>query len=435
MTDISFSNMNPDIRTASLLRAASISLGLLIFGLGGAAALIPIDGAVVSSGQIRVEGKPQPLQNLDPGIVTSVLVKNGDHVAAGDVLLTLDPTLAIARLDIAREQLANALAEEARLTAEAEGKASPDFTAPPLPFAAPDMTGANARQTALFTARVTQTHEAAARLVETEAQLTAQISGITGQISATQSESLLLQDETQRTASMVTQGLAPKTALTELQRQDATLQGRFANLNSEVARLEASRREARLALSQQQSDRAAEVAQGLRDTSAKIAEGKAEILQLTETLARSTLRAPVAGEVYELAVTAPGAVIGAGTTLALIVPSDRAMEIEVNVDPRNIDAVHLGQTAEVMLSVANARALPRIAAHVTQVPPGAVTDEVTRRSVYRVTLALDQSNLPAGIELVPGMPVQAFLATGERPLLSWLLSPLLQPMSQALREE
>ena len=88
--------MSPNICTAPLLRVGGFGLALLIFGLGGAAALIPINGAVVSSGQIRVEGKPQPVQSLDPGIVTSISVKNGDHVAAGDVLLSLDPTLATA---------------------------------------------------------------------------------------------------------------------------------------------------------------------------------------------------------------------------------------------------------------------------------------------------------------------------------------------------
>lgn len=440
MTDMPFQTSNPNIGapnigTVSLLRAATFGLALLIGGLGGAAVLIPINGAVVASGQIRVEGKPQPVQSLDPGIVTTVAVKNGDHVTAGDVLLALDPTLAQARLDIAREQLASALAEEARLLAEAQGSKAPDFTPPALPFSAPDMTRANARQQAMFEARRAQSIEAQARLIETEAQLVAQSDGVKGQISAAQQEATLLQDEMRRMRSLVDQGLARQSPLSDLQRQESALIGRLASLDSEIARLQASRRDARVALNQQERDRAAEVAQGLRDSGAKIAQSKAEILQLAETLARSTLRAPVSGIVHELAVSAPGAVVGAGTTLALIVPTDRALEIEVNVDPRNIESVHLGQEAEIMLSIANASSMPRLSAHVTQVPPGAVTDETTNRSFYRVTLALADGVLPPGIDLVPGMPVEAFLATGERPLLSWLLAPLIQPMARAFRED
>lgn len=435
MTDIHFQSYAPDIRTVPLMRAATFGLVLLIGGLGGAAALIPINGAVVATGQIRVEGKPQPVQSLDPGIVTAVSVKNGDHVMAGDVLLALDPTLAQARLDIAREKLASALAEEARLLAEAQGSAAPDFTPPALPFAAPDMTRANTRQQSLFEARRAQSVEAQARLVETEGQITAQSNGIQGQIDATQKEAALLQEELRRMRSLVEQGLARQSPLSDLQRQESSLVGRLASLESEIARLQASRRDARLALTQQERDRAAEVAQGLRDSGAKIAESKAEILQLAETLARSTLRAPVSGIVYELAVSAPGAVVGAGSALALIVPTDRALEIEVNVDPRNIESVHLGQSAEIMLSFANAHAMPRLPARVTQVPPGAVTDEATRRSFYRVTLALEDGVLPSDIELVPGMQVEAFLATGERPMLSWLLSPLMQPLARTFRED
>ncbi|MFN4128202.1 MAG: HlyD family type I secretion periplasmic adaptor subunit [Paracoccaceae bacterium] len=435
MTDSAFPGFGPVIQTTTLIRAGAIGLLLLVGGLGATSALIPIEGAVIASGQLMVQGKAQPVQSLDPGIVTRVAVRNGDHVAAGAVLLSLDSTVAKARLDIARDQLANALAEEARLMAEANGLDTPDFASPALPFAALDLTRAIARQQAMFTARLAQKTEAAARLVETDAQLTAQIAGITAQTTAAQEEARVLHKERDRMAALVAQGLARQSPLSDIQRQEAALTGRLAGLEAEAARLEAARRDAVLALNQQDRQTATEVAEGLRDSSARIAERTAEILSLTEALARSDLRAPVAGVVHELAVTAPGAVIAAGATVLQIVPADRAMEIEVAVDPRSIENIHPGQSAEIMLGLTNARSLPRLPAYVNNVPPGAITDEATGRSFYRVTLTLDDTTLPPGLQLVPGMPVEAFLATGERPLLSWLMAPLLRPMAHALREE
>lgn len=434
MTDAFFPTAAPDTRTTPLIRAGLAGLVLLLGGLGGASVLIPIDGAVIASGQILVEGKAQPVQSLDPGIVTHVAVRNGDHVAAGDVLMSLDPTVARARLDIAREQLAGALAEEARLSAEIRGLSTPDFTVPPLPFETPDLTRAIARQQAMFDTRRAQAQEARARLAQTDAQLAAQIDGVTAQTAAARQEANLLREELDRVAALVAQGLARQTPLSELRRQEAALNGRLASLEAEAARLQAARQDAIVALTQQDRQRDAEVAQALRDTSAQIAERKSEILSLTEALSRSDLRAPVSGIVHELAVTSSGAVIAAGAAVMQIVPDDRAMEIEVAVDPRSIENVHPGQSADIMLAVANARALPRLLARVTNIPPGAVTDEATGRSFYRVTLTLDDAPLPQGVHLVPGMPVEAFLSTGERPLLSWLLAPLIRPMAHALHE-
>jgi HlyD family secretion protein len=442
MTDLSHSLMAqplhttsllPRIETRSVVRAGLISLGLLA-GCFGFAMWVPINGAVVASGQILVEGKPQPVQSLEPGIVSEVTVKNGDHVEAGAVILALDSTLLRTKLDAAREQLGNALAETDRLTAEADGLAQPRFSAPALPFAAPDLTAAAARQTALFDTRRAQRSEAKKRLIETDAQLAAQIEGLDAQIKAAEEQAAILNEDLQRQTALVNDGLARRQPLLDLMRQQAELAGRTASLRADRLRIGGARREAVLTLSQDESRRDEEVAQGLRDISAKSQELISEILSLQDQLARSVLRAPVTGIVHELQVPAPGSVIAAGAVLAQIVPTNRAMEIEVMVDPRNIESVHQGQSGKVMLSAYDPRMVPKLAATVINVPPGAVTDPQTGRSFYRVTLHLDGTVLPEGVDLRPGMPVQAFLSTGERPLLNWLLSPVMAPLSRAMRE-
>lgn len=442
MTDLSQSLMPqplhpprlmPRIETGPVLRAGLVSLALLA-GCFGLAMWVPINGAVVASGQVLVEGKPQPVQSLEPGIVSEVQVKNGDHVEAGAVILALDSTLLRTKLAAARDQLGNALAETDRLTAEAGGLAEPQFSAPALPFAAPDLSAAAARQKALFDTRRAQRNEAKKRLIETDAQLAAQIEGLDAQIKASEEQAVILDEDLQRQTSLVNDGLARRQPLLDLMRQQAELAGRTASLRADRLRVGGARREAVLTLSQDESRRDEEVAQGLRDISAKSQELISEILALQDQLARSALRAPVAGIVHELQVPAPGSVIAAGAVLAQIVPTNRAMEIEVMVDPRNIESVHQGQSGKVMLSAYDPRTVPKLAASVVNVPPGAVTDPQTGRSFYRVTLRLEGTVLPEGVDLRPGMPVQAFLSTGERPLLNWLLSPVMAPLSRAMRE-
>lgn len=425
--------VTPRTETKPLLRAGSVSL-LLLLGCFGLAMLVPVNGAVVASGQILVEGKAQPVQSLEPGIVSRVAVRNGDHVKAGAVIIALDPTLPRTRLGAARDQLANALAEEDRLTAEAAVQDHPTFITRALPFAPPDLTAAAARQQALFDTRRTQRSEAKKRLVETNAQLEAQIGGLEAQIAALQEQAKIMAEDLDNQTKLVESGLARRQPLLDLKRQQADLVGRIASLRADRVRMDGAQREAVLTLSQDESRRDEEVAQGLRDTNSKIEDLISQIISFQDALNRTELRAPATGIVHELQVPEPGSVIAAGAVLAQIVPTDRALEIEVMVDPKNIESVHMGQTGKVMLSAYDPRTVPKLAATVTNVPPGAVTDPQSGRSFYRVTLHLDGTVLPEGVDLRAGMPVQAFLSIGERPLFNWLLSPVLAPMAQAMRE-
>lgn len=428
----------PRLATGPLLRAGTLAAVLLFGGLGGWSLLATIDGAVIAQGQVLVQGKPQPVQSLDGGLVASVQVAAGDHVAAGAVLVTFDPTVAQARRDIARAKLAGALADRARLEAEAAGWDAPRFDDPLLtdPALAAEMGVAVTRQRALFDARSARAADARARLAETEGQITAQVTGIAAQIDAARDEARLIAEEIASQAELVEKGLARQAPLSELRRQEAALAGRIASLMSERDRLAAAAREAQAALRQEESQRAEEVAQGLRDATALVAEVTQEILSLDAALARTDLRAPVAGVVHELAVTAAGAVIAPGATIAQIVPVERGVEIEVQVDPRAIDDVHPGQVAEVVIAAFDPRAVPKLNATVARVPPDAVTDPATGRSFYRVTLTLPEAEIDrlGDVALTPGMPVEAFLATGSRPVIDWLMAPLVAPMRHAMRE-
>jgi HlyD family secretion protein len=399
------------------------------------AALAPIRGAVVAAGQVAVPGEPRPVQSLEAGVVAGLEVAEGAQVAAGQILMRLDPTLAQTRLDIATDRLAQTLAESAALSAELANRPAPDFTPPPLPFPAPDLTRAAPRAEALFAARARLRAEAEVRAAEGLGQIRVQLDGLTAQEAQLAEEIALVAGDLARQADLVAQGLARKAPLVDLQRQASALDGRKAGLAAERARLEGALREAAATRAEAESRRIADVTEALRDAEARAQELTAEIVALRATLDRTALRAPVAGIVHELAVATPGAVVAAGAVLARVVPTGTALEIEVSVDPRRIDSLHEGQRADVMLTSFDPQGMPKLPASVRRIAPGAARDDTTGASFYRVTLALDPGALPAGVVLRPGMPVQAFLATGQRSLAAWLLDPLTRPLERALREE
>lgn len=428
--------MAPRTQLRGLVLAAACGVLLLLGGLASAS-LLPIRGAVIASGQILVQGNPQPVQSLDPGIVAEVAVGNGDRVEAGELVLALDPTLARSQLGVAMDRLAQVLAEEDRLIAEAEGRADLRFDLPDLPFAPPDMREAISRQEALFGVRARNAAEGQRRLTESDAQLAAQIAGVEAETAAAEETRILFQQEIATQQALAEKGLVRQVQLNELLRNLSQLSGSISSLQTERTRLEAARREAALALQQEESQRAEQVARDLRDVTGQVQELIQQIVSLQAGLARTELRAPVSGIVSELAVQAPGPVISAGQKLAEIVPDDRAMEVEVSVDPSSIDQVQPGQKAEVIVTAFDPRSVPKLAATVQQVPPNASLDSASGRSFYRVTLVLDPQStaqLPAG-GLRAGMPVEAFLTTRDRPILSWLVAPLLKPLRHALRED
>lgn len=427
-------DLAPITATAGLLRTIRIGSFFLICAFG-AAGLLQLDGAVIASGQILVEGRSQPVQSFEAGVIMQTFIQNGDLVEAGDILIALDPTLPQARLDVANERLASALAEDARLTAEAMGLAQPDFSVPALPFFVPDLSLPAARQQALFETRSQQRSEARQRLAETDTQLLAQIDGLLAQSNALEQEAHLLAMDLNRQERLMSQGLTRNMRVNELRRETAALNARRAGVVAEMARLEGARREAALMFAQQESRRGEEVAQALRDVGIAVQEMKAEIISLSEVISRTELRAPVSGVVHELSSAGPGTVVAAGMTMLQVVPVDRALEIEAMVDPRDIDNLYEGQQAEVMLSASSPRSLPKLPATVIRIPPTTMTLPETGQNIYKVVLAVASDDFPEGENLRSGMAVQVFMATGERSLLSWLVAPLIHPMAQAMREQ
>ncbi len=427
----------PQLALGPSIKLGAWALGALVGILGLWSVFTMISGAVIAQGQVIVNGKPQQVQSLDGGRVAALHVRNGDHVRQGQVLVQFDPTLVATSLDIARTRLADALALQARLTAEQHKLTTPDFTTPPLPFSAPDLAPQAEGQRQIFLARAAVLAGQKSRLAETRTQYAAQLDSVSAQIDAKRDEITLTEREIVTQQSLLDQGLARQSQLTDLQRGHAALLGALAALEGEQSRLRNAMRDNELESLQGERSFQEQVVTELRETTAKIEELTLDIMTRTEQLARLDVRAPSDGIIHEMQVTSAGAIVAPGGTLLAVIPMDQGVEFDLSVDPRSIDQVYAGQTAEVMISSFDPCSAPRLKGKVATISPDAVTDPRTGRSFYRITLTVSSAELDRLGKLVPmpGMPVEAYLTTGDRSVLSYLLHPLTSHLTRAFREE
>lgn len=423
-----------DLRRTGLLGLAGFFLLFVV--LGGWAATTVIGGAVVANGQAVVHGKPQVVQSLDGGVVAEIHAKSGDVVAENALLVRLDSTLLEVNLGIAQTRLAAALPRQARLRAEQLGLLKPIFDYPALPFAAPDTTDTAAREAAIFATRAATLEGQRAQLAEALQQYDSQRSGVERQITAIRDQIVYVDADLENLRQLSEKGLTRASQVTQTRRARAQLAGELAGLETELARIATAGRDARLEL--QQAERAFHeaVITELREVTAQVEQLTLEIVTHTAQLERVDIRAPAGGIVHEMQIATKGGVIAPGATILEVIPLDQGMDFELRVDPRSVDQVHPGQTAQVILSSYDPQNMPQIHGAVTSVSAAAVTDPQTGEAFYRVGLEVPPEQLArAGeIELIPGMPVEAFLQTDERTVLAYLMHPVTTHLNRAFRE-
>lgn len=430
---------NPSLRTSlrwPMLVGTLAACALLAVGVGWAG-LTRISGAVIAPGAVEVAGKPKSVQHLDGGIVESILVSDGQSVGRGDVLVRLDATLLQANLDIYKTRLSEANAMRARLAAEQSG-------AQEITFAAPDplVEGAQTAlhrtgQTKIFEARRELERGRQAQLAEKIRQFRNQITGVDALIEAKQRQGALLEEELASVIQLSEKGLVRASQLLGLQRQQADLLGQIAEHRSELARIENSIRDTEIEILQGQRQLKEEVVTQLRDVTTQIHELRQQTISTVKQLERINIRAPVSGRVHEMQFTTIGGVVPAGATILQIVARDEGLSFSTRIDPAAVDQVYVGQEARLRFSAFNQRTTPELTGHVADISPTSVEDEATGMSFFRVRLNVPQEQLArlGTLKLVPGMPVEAYLKTTDRTVLSYLIKPLSDQIAQAFREE
>jgi HlyD family type I secretion membrane fusion protein len=372
------------------------------------ASLTQISGAVITPGQAGVPGKPSVVQHLDGGIVETILVANGDRVVGGQLLMKLDPTLIRLNRDVAMGRLGAALALRSA-----------------LPFEAPEMALARAGQISIFTARAAARQGRGEQLAERIAQINNQIDGSNAQIRAYQEQLALIERELGNVSTLFDKGMVRESQLLSLMRDRAAIMGYIAGDEAERARLKNSIRDAQLEVTQAENAFLEQVSTDLRATVAEVEEQILQIATLNDQLSRIDIRAPSDGVVHEMQVTTEGGVVAPRAVIMQIVPQSKGVEFEMRLAAQDLDRAHTGQPAQLLFPTLDPRVAPRLQAEVALISPAAVTDEQTGQSFYRLTLSVSAQELArlGDVKILPGLPVEAYLQTGDRSVMSYLLAP------------
>jgi len=419
--------------------AGLFGLVLLLGGFGGWASLTTIAGAVVAPGRIEVERNRQVVQHPDGGVVSALEVGEGDTVRAGQVLLRLDQTELASRLAIIENRLFEVMARRGRLEAERDGHARIVFDRLLRAAARTDPRVADliAGQQRLLKARSASVAREIAQLNKRRAQIASQIDGIRAQQAALEDQRELIGRELEDQQSLLDRGLARAARVLALRREAARLGGQSGELAAAAARARGRMTEIDIEILKLGARRREEAIASLRDIQLRETDLMEERRALLERLDRRDIRAPTGGVVHGLAVFAPRAVVRPAEPVLQIVPQDRPLIITARVDPIHIDGVFAGQDVLLRFPALDRRRTPALSGRVTQVSADAFEDERSSNSYYRAEIALgeaERARLPAGVMLIPGMPVEVFLRTADRTPLAYLVKPLSDYFTRAFRE-
>lgn len=416
--------------------------GFLLFFLligGGVtwSALTNIAGAVIASGQVDVESNVKTVQHKEGGIVSEIHVQNGDKVEAGELLVRLDNTLAKANLVVISKRLDEFHLEEARLVAEIENHKRIEF---------PESLKNRSRdatlqviiksQQRLLTVRQANITSRKQQLNEQITQIEKQIEGLNAQRIAKSEEIALINSELVDLEKLLSRGLVPRTRVNTLKRKRAELSGEEGDFVARIAQSRTSISERQIQSLQIDEEVRSQALQRLQEVRAEIASLTEQKITAKDQARRIDIRAPRAGIVHQLNAHTKGGVINPGEPIMQIVPDTDQLVFNVRLRPVDIDQVYPGQSAKIQLSAFDQKNTPQLKANIQWVSPDLQQDPKSGASYYLVRLLLADGQIERleGKQLIPGMPVEAFIKTKERTVLSYILKPFLDQARRAMRE-
>ena len=412
---------------------------IAVFGGGGLwAVFTQISGAVIAQGVIGVESKVKTVQHLDGGIVKEIFVRDGDQVKAGDVLLNLDEKPLQANLNIVTNNLYELLASSARLEAERVGADS--VTLPDelennrtIPLVEKIIN----RSASLFTSRKNTRIGQTGMMRQKVVQLGDQIEGFEAQILSKKEQSAIVEATIRKKEPAAKAGDVSQDTIDRLKLQQIDLKGEVGSLQSDVARVGSTIAETELGILQIEVNFNEKVHSELREVSRKIQELREQKTTLEEKLGRTRIKSPVAGRVLEMSIHTIGGIVVPAKPILQIIPENDRLIIAARIQTTDIDQVYLGQETIVRLSAFDARTTPMLDARVTKVSAAQLVDAATNQPYFTLEIEIlaDQlSRLDENQILLPGMPTEIFIRTGERSPLDYLLKPLMVQIMRAFKE-
>ena len=427
--------------TAHTGRAARIGLWALVLGFGGFllwAGLAPLDEGVPSQGMVAIDTKRKAVQHLSGGLIKEVLVGEGDRVKEGQLLLRLDPAVARANFESVRQRYIGLRAMEGRLQAEQRGQASisfhPDVVAARLD---PQNQQLVTTQEQLFSARRAALRADLQATQETIAGQEGLIAAYEAILVNKKSQQALLSEELNATRGLVKEGYAPRNRQLELERMAAEFSSSIAELQGNTVRAKRAVAELKQRSIGREQEYRKEVESQLSDVGREVTADAQKYRAAQDDLTRIDIKSPASGQVVGLTVQTVGGVISPGQKLMDIVPEGQALLVEARVAPHMIDRVHAQLPVDVRFSSFAHTPQLVVEGRVVTVSNDLLVDPQSGIGYYLARVGVTPEGFKAlgKRQLQPGMPVEIVFITGERSMLTYLLSPLTKRLAASMKEE
>ena len=420
------------------IRAIGIAVLLGTVGvLGTWSYLAPIDSAASASGFVTVKSHSKTVQHLDGGIVKELIAKDGDIVNEGDILLTLDGSEIKAQLEILRGQQITFAAQVARLTAERDRLGLVNYPKEVQNLSDARVIEAQQSENQIFNARKNAHEGEVSVLNQRISQLNSRIQGLQGQKTSKQELKASYSEEAKDLRELLAEGFADKQRLRDLERSLSASTGEIASLSSEIASSEMQIGETRLQILQIQKQFQEEVANKLSEVQAQLYDINQRLTATIDKVNRIQIKAPSSGRVMGLSIHNVGGVITPGRPILDIVPQGEELIIDARVSPMDIDRVHVGLVAEVRFSAFKQALTPKMMGKLINLSADKLTDERTGAPYYsaKIELTPDSYAKLGDMELLPGMPADVLINTGERTVFEYLMQPITNAFARAFIED
>jgi HlyD family secretion protein len=416
-----------------------LTVFILVFGFGAWSVFTQMAGAVVGIGVVEVETKRQVVQHAVGGVVGQILAKEGQQVKAGDTLIVFDDTFDRAELKVIESQLFPMLGSRARLLAEQDEASVPEFDPELVERAKTNPIDAAIikTQTELLEARRLTRDQQIDQLKERQTQVNKQIEGLNSRIEGLNQQVKLIEGDLEGQRELLKKGLTQRARVTALERDLTEAKGNIEEANASIAESKARIAEIQLALINVSSQMREEAIKELNETEARVAELRERRNTILETLSRIEVKAPMTGRVFNSMVHAVRQVVRAAEPIMEIVPNNVKLVISVQVPPAQIDQVHVGQKAVLRFETFDRRHTPDLQGTVKRVSADIITNERTGQSYYTVQITInpgEEKFLGPQAEIIPGMPVEAFIQTTQRTPFDYLVRPLTTYFGKSMLE-
>ena len=414
-------------------------IGVLVIGLGTWASLSPLAQGVSAQGEVRVEANKKTVRHKDSGTIRQILVREGQHVRAGQPLILYNDVEARAAYDVLQNQYDSEEAQVARFSAEATGRATPDFPADLMArMSDPRVAGLIRDQQVLFNTRAQLFASQNSMLQQRLDQIQSQIEGQQIQVKATDEQIALTKEQLADYQTLYDKGFAPKPMILKYQGQLSDYEGHKGSLLSDIARMHQQMGETRMQIATNRDTRTSQAAEGLRDAQTRLTDAAPRLTAAKESLDQTVVRAPVDGYVFNLTQFTNGGVTGSGETLLDVVPANAPIIVTAQIPPQDINKIHVGMDAQVRLTGLNQRWHGPMKGVVTMVSADKITNEKANVSFYRADVRVDPkelTKLKKDTQITPGMPASVALVSGKKTVMGSLISPITDTLRGALSDQ